>query len=329
MLKKITALFIISILFYCDSTAYAWFQKQKPYTPPSEKQYKELRPLFVNFSSQDLEKSINISKSAENIDLINNILVFLQHKKLIRQTKKLPPIFLIYSQNNQVLSYKGGSYSDNKNIILLNANLLMANTQQRQNIPKNIQAAIDFVVFSSILSHELTHFEDFLEVKEVENMDSFILSEQKAYEKAEKTIDYFLKMTKAEADEIIPIPQFYDSMQIAEEYFINIRKNYIKMVQAADILLNNENKVCKTFGIDKNMFKMITFLPHVQFNAKYGGHIVRIESNLFNFQQTLKFDINTLTGIVSILNPPKEIEAIRKQAKNIQIIDKNSYLIIR
>ena len=328
MFKKITALFIISILFYCGAV-YAGLQKQRPYTPPSEKQYKELKAIFANFSDQDLEKSINISKNAENIELINNILVFLQYKKLIRQTKKLPPIFLIYSQSNQVLNYKGGLYSDNKNIILLNANLFMENTQQRQNIPKNIQAAIDFVVFSSILSHELTHYEDFLEPKEVELMDSFTLSEQKAYKKAEKTIDYFLKMTKAEADEIIPIPQFYDSIQTAEEYFINIRKNYIKMAQAADMLLNNENKICKTFGIDKNMFKMIAFLPHVQFNAKYGGHIVRIESNLFNFPQTLKFDINTLTGTVSILNPPKEIDAIKEQAKNVQIIDKNSYLIIR
>ncbi|MCL2389941.1 MAG: hypothetical protein FWD54_07075 [Endomicrobia bacterium] len=327
MIKKITAVFIISSVFYCGA-AYAGLQKQAPYKPPSEKQFRELQTIFPNFSDKDIEKSIKLSKNPENIDLINDILIFLQYKGLIKQTKKLPPIFLIYSENNQILAYKGGMYYDNENIILLNANLLMANNKQ-QELPKNIQDAIDFVVFSSILSHELMHYEDFLEVKDVQNMDAFALSEWKAYKRSEKTLNYFLKMSKAEADELIPISGFHNTIQVGEEYFTDMRKNYIKMAQAADIFLNKKDKILKTFGIDENMFKMISFFPQLQFNAKYGGHIIRLESNLFNFGQKLKFDVNILTGALDILNTPQEIKAIKDQAKNIQIIDKRSYLIIR
>jgi hypothetical protein len=136
-------------------------------------------------------------------------------------------------------------------------------------------------------------------------------------------------MSEAEADEIIPIRDFYKSIRMFEEYFTDMRKNYIKMANAAKIFLNNEDKIRKTFGIDENMFKMLPFYPQLQFNVKNGGHIVRTESNLLNIAQPLKFNINILTGNLEILNTPQEIEAIKRQAKNIKVIDKNSYIIIR
>ncbi|MCL2334563.1 MAG: hypothetical protein FWC57_00685, partial [Endomicrobia bacterium] len=212
---------------------------------------------------------------------------------------------------------------------VLNANLLMANSGQRGQIPANAQTAIDFVDFSAILSHELMHYEDSLKVIEVKNMEPFALSERKAYKISEKSLDYFLKMPKAEAEEIIPVADFYNSMQALDEYFTDMRKNYIKAEQAADIFLNNEEKIRKTFGIDKKMFKLIPFLPQLQFNAKNGGSVMRVESYFLNFPQTLKFNIDTLTGTLDILNTPEEVEEIRVQAKNVKIIDKNSYLILR
>ncbi|MDR1695404.1 MAG: hypothetical protein LBR69_02050 [Endomicrobium sp.] len=328
MIKKITAVFIVSFML-CGGAAYAALQGQTPYKPPSEKQFRELKKIFPDFSAKDIEKSINLSKNPEKIDLINNILVFLQYKQLVKQIKKLPPIFLIYSENNQILDYKGGLYFDNGNIILLNANMLMENGPQRDELPKHIQAAVDFVVFSAILSHELMHYEDFLNVNDIEKMDSSALSELNAYKRSEKTVDYFIKMPEAEADELIPIPYFYKSIQMGTEYFTDMRKNYIKSAQAADIFLNNESKIRKTFAIDKEMFKMISFLPHLQFNAKNGGHIIKFESDLFNFPQKLKFSINILTETLDILNTPKEIAAIKEQAKNVKILDKYSYLMIR
>jgi len=328
MIKKITASFILLSLL-CSGAAYAGTHKQTPYAPPSAKQFRALKEAFPNFSDKDIEKSIKISHKQENIDLINNILIFLKYKNLVKQTKQLPPIFLVYETTNQILAYKGGLYFDNKGVILLNANLLMANSDQRDKIPANLQAAIDFINFSVILSHELVHYQDSLKITELENMEAFALSERKAYKRSEKTLDYFLKMTKEEADEIIPITNFYDSIQMLEEYFTNMRKNYIKMAQAADIFLNNKKKILETFGIDKNMFKLIPFLPQLQFNGKNGGNIIKIESPFLNFPQLLKFNIDILTETLKIANTPKEIASIREQAKNIKIVDKNSYLIIR
>ena len=323
-----TVAFIIFSLFW-SGAAYAGLHKQTPYTPPSAKQYGQLKKIFPNFTDKDIEKSIKLSKKRENIELINNILIFLKYKGLIKGTEKLPPIFLAYSANDDILTYKGGLYFDNKNIIVLNANLLMANSGQRGQIPANAQTAIDFVDFSAILSHELMHYEDSLKVIEVKNMEPFALSERKAYKISEKSLDYFLKMPKAEAEEIIPVADFYNSMQALDEYFTDMRKNYIKAEQAADIFLNNEEKIRKTFGIDKKMFKLIPFLPQLQFNAKNGGSVMRVESYFLNFPQTLKFNIDTLTGTLDILNTPEEVEEIRVQAKNVKIIDKNSYLILR
>ncbi|MCL1972705.1 MAG: hypothetical protein FWG57_06950 [Endomicrobia bacterium] len=328
MVKKIAAvLLVLSII--CCGAAFAGLQKRTLYAPPSEKQFRELKEIFPNFSDKDMEKSIKLAREQENIDIINNILAFLQYKNLIKQTKKLPPIFMIYSDNNGILAYNGGMYSDNKNIILLNANMLMANSAEQNKMPKHMQDAIDFVAFASILSHELMHYEDFASATEIRDADSFVLSELKAYKRSEKTLEYFLNMSEAEADEIIPIRDFYKSIRMFEEYFTDMRKNYIKMADAAKIFLNNENKIRKTFGIDENMFKMLPFYPQLQFNVKNGGHIVRTESNLLNIAQPLKFNINILTGNLDILNTPQEIEAIKKQAKNIKVIDKNSYIIIR
>ncbi|MCL2144305.1 MAG: hypothetical protein FWH43_02235 [Endomicrobia bacterium] len=327
MVKKImAALIILSFLSHGAETA--GLQGQRPYAPPSEKQFRELKEVLPGLSDSDIEKSIKITKSPENIELINNILVFLHYKKLIKQIKKLPPIFLIYSDNKNVLVFKGGIYYDNKNIIILNANMLAKNIENGK-MPANMRKTIDFVTFSTILSHELMHYEDYLEVSEYYNMDAFVLSEWKAYKRSEKSIDYFLKMNKAEADEIIPIPDFYNYTQMLEDYFTDMRKNYIKIVTAADIFLNNENKICGTFGISKDMFKIIAFFPQLQFNVKNGGHIIKAESNLMNFSQMLKFNINILTGQLDILNTPAEIEAIKNQAKNIKLINKKSYFILR
>ncbi len=319
------ALLISSVLL--NASAYAGLQKQTPYAPPSEKQYWELKSVFKNISDKDIEKSIRISQKRENIDLINNILVFLQYKKLIKQTKKLPPIFLVYSDNG-ILTHKGGVYYDNKNIIILNANMLAANGQYGK-LQKNLQTAVDFVTIAPILSHELMHYEDYVNASSIPNMDGFALSEWKAYKRSEKTIEYFLKMTKAEADEIMPVDRFYDLLQHLEEYMTDMRKNYIKSVDAADIFLNNENKICKTFAINKDMFKMIGFFPLLQFNAKNGGHIVLVDSDLFNIPMPLKFSINILNGELKVLNSSAEIEAIKTRTKNIKVIDKNSYLILR
>jgi hypothetical protein len=60
----------------CYGAAYAGLQKQTPYKPPSEKQYRELKKIFPDFSDKDIEKSIKLSTNPENIGLINNILAF-------------------------------------------------------------------------------------------------------------------------------------------------------------------------------------------------------------------------------------------------------------
>jgi len=328
MIKKITAVLLFLCIIFCG-TAFAGLQGQRPYKPSSQKQYSQLKDIYPDISDGEIAKSVKISQNPANTELINNILVFLNYKKLVKQIKKLPPILWVYCENNRLLGFRGGAYYDNKNIIILNANLLMAYSEQRNKIPKYAQDAIDFIAFSSILSHELMHYEDFLEVGSINNMDAFSLSEWKAYKRSEKTLEYFLKMSEAEANELIPIENFYKSVQVLEDYFTDMRKNYIKIVDAADIFLNNEDKICKTFGMDKNMFKILPFYPQIQFNAKNGGHIIRIDAPLLDFAQTLKFSVNILTGNIDILNPPQEIEAVKRQAKNVTIIDKNSYSILR
>ncbi|MDR1195723.1 MAG: hypothetical protein LBL00_04505 [Endomicrobium sp.] len=329
-MNKIRILIVLSaaaLFFNCIS--FAGLQKETPYSPPSAKKYAELKGIFSGLTAGEIEKSINIANRPEMTDIVNNILIYLKYKKLVKQTKKLPPIFFLYSKQNNVLNYAGGLYFDVENIIVLNANLLLTNNIAPNNLPKNMQQAVDFVTFASIISHELMHYEDLINESEVYNMDSAALNELKAYKRSEKVIEYFTKMTKAEADEIIPIPDFYNSVQLLEKQFIDIRKYYIKLINAAEIFLNNEDKIRETLGLDKDKFKMLSFSPKVLFNSKDGGHIVKIESSFLNFAQNLFFEINILSGTLKILNSPDEIKKFRENAKNITLVNKHSYTVTR
>ena len=195
------------------------------------------------------------------------------------------------------------------------------------NLPKNMQLAVDFVTFASIIGHELMHYEDLVNKSQIYNMDSAALNELNAYKRSEKILEYFIGMAKAEADEVISIPGFYESIQKLEDYFVNMRKNYIKIVDAAEIFLNNENKICETLGLDKNKFKMLSFVPRIVFNAKNGGHIVNIESKFLDLPYRLLFEINIISGTIKLLNSPAEIAAFKKDAKKVSLIDKKSYTI--
>lgn len=324
-MKKIIVLLLIPVFF--NATLFAGLQRETPYSPPSPQQYRELKKFFPDLTDAEIEKSIKISKKQNVTDIINNILVYLKYKKLIKQTKKLPPIFIVYSKSSNILSYVGGLYYDVENIIVLNANLFHTDGIHPNNLPKHMQQAVDFVTFAAIIGHELMHYEDLINESEIYNMDGAILNEWKAYKRSEKIIEYFMKMPKEEADEVIHIGGFYESVQRFEEHFINMRRHYIKIIDAANIVLNNEDKICKKLGLDKEKFKMLSFSPRIIFNEKNGGHIVKVESHFLNLQYRIFFETNIISGELKFINTPEEIKKFKEEAANITLIDKYSYTI--
>lgn len=209
--------------------------------------------------------------------------------------------------------------------MVLNANKFYTDNLLPNNLPLNAQKTIDFVSFASIICHELMHYEDFSGSSEINSADADALSELNAYKKSEKVIEYFMKMPEAEADEIIPIPGFYKYMQRFEEYFLNIRKNYIKIVDAAEIFMANEKKICDMLGLDKNKFKMLSFFPQIVFNAKNGGHIIRVASFFLDLPQRLVFEINILSGTLKLENGQNEIKIFKEEAKKRELIDRKTF----
>lgn len=304
-------------------------REERPYSPPAPQKYRLLKKYFPALTEKEIKKSANISRRPEFTDLINDILVYLRYKKLIKQTKILPPIFLLYSDNNSALTFAGGLYYDSGNIIILNANNFYTGGIIANDLSENERAALDFVTFAAIIGHELMHYEDLVNKSELQQLDGAALNEFNAYKRSEKIIEYFLKMPKAEADEIIPVENFYESVRKFEDYFNDIRKNYIKIVKAAGIFLKNEQKICATLGLDKDKFKMLTFFPAIVFNAKNGGHIIKVESGFLDLKYRLLFEINIISGSVKALNAPKEIEAFKKEAREIILVNKKSYVRTR
>lgn len=316
---------MLSILMFFAVTSFADLQKETPYKPPLKKEYVKLKKFF-NISDAEIERSVTIAQDQDIKDLINQILVYLKYKKLIKHTNKLPPIFLIYSDGDKILPFQGGRYYDIENIILINANKLYTNNIMPNNLPLDAQKTVDFVSLASTICHELMHYEDFFDASlSIDDSDADVLSELNAYKKSEKVIEYFMKMPEAEAEEIISIAQFYLHMQRLEGYFLNMRKNYIKIADAAEIFVNDEKKICEKLGLSKNQFKMLSFHPHIVFNAKNGGHIINAESFFLDLPQRLLFEINILSGTLKIKNSAAEIKKFKEEAAKITMIDRKTF----
>lgn len=328
-MKRIIMTVLITAAVFSGAVYSDGLREERPYSPPSPQKYRLLKKYFPALTGREITKSANISSRPEFTNLINGILVYLRYKKLIKQTKILPPIFLLYSDNNSALTFAGGLYYDSGNIIILNANNFYTGGIIANNLPENMRAALDFVTFASIIGHELMHYEDLANKSKLQHIDGAALSEFNAYKRSEKIIEYFVKMTKAEADEIIPIENFYESVRQFEDYFNDIRKNYIKIVKAAEIFLKNEQKICAMLGLDKDKFKMLTFFPAIVFNAKNGGHIIKVESGFLDLNYKLLFEINIISDSIKTLNAPKEIEAFKKEAQRITLVNRKSYVKTR
>ncbi|MDR1941630.1 MAG: hypothetical protein LBQ47_04830 [Endomicrobium sp.] len=300
-MKKILAAACLAVLFVSFS-----FALEQRYKPPSEKSYEAVLSVLPKLSRAELKLSRQIAAKPANIKLINDIISFIQYRNLINPEIKIPPIYFVFSNENKELRYQGGVYFSGKKIILLNASIINADPKYE---------AFNFIHFSSILAHEIKHHEDnVLKTKPV----SHIESEKNAYAQSVKVLDAFLRMNEDAAD-TVPIENFYNIVQYAREYIINMRKNYLLIDKAANALLKNKKKICAAFGIDGEIFNLLNFNPEIQFNAKNGGHIVIVESYISDRLQRLRFSINTISDEVEIINTPKEINLFKKQAKNIKI----------
>lgn len=314
-----------AFLFGVYSLASAGLQKDTPYNPAPAKEYHAMKKYFPPITENELKKSISVSQNPELIKLINDILIYLKYKKIIQNKKPLPPIFLLYYEDNRGMPFTGGFYSSSDNFIALNANFFYTSAIKPNNLPKNIRAALDFVSYAVILGHEIKHYEDDMKNAETLCGEGSALSEYNAYKRSEKILEYFMKMSKGEADEVIDIPGFYNSMQFYEDFFLNMRKYYIKLADAAKIFLNNEQKIINTLAIDKNKFDCLTFFPHVVFNAKDEGHIIEASSYLCDIPYSLIFEINLISQTLEIVNSPQEIKQFKKEAQKIKIINGKIY----
>lgn len=314
MKKQIILLLSFAVLFAAYSFVQA--QQKKPYTPQPIAKYKELRELFPELTDIEIEKSVNISRQDENIELMNAVLIYLEKRKLIKQNKKLPPIFFVYSNTSNALDDAGGMYYSSKNIMVIDATALNLSEKAQ----KSWRMAINFVNLAPIMAHELMHYEDFINtsVHHIYSWDARALSEWNAYKRSEKVVADLMKMDKAEIREAIPIAGFYDSLHSIENYCSDMRKHYRKSIDAAEIFLNNEDKICEMTGLDKDGFKMLSFSPKRKLNKKNESHIITVESDLYGFKQTFIFNINILTGEIKNMNNPVEMESFRKKAKRIK-----------
>jgi len=291
--------------------AHALFAARENYVPPDKKSYAELKKIFPKLSQKEIDDSF--STNEKTAELINSILSFLKYRNICDKDIKTPPIYFVFSLENKELVYQGGMYFLKNKIIFLNANIL--------NASKNAAGAANFINFSSILAHELRHHED--AVKKIENF-SAILTEKNAYERSVKALDAFLRMNEDTAD-AVGIENFYEIVQANRGYIENMRRNYVLIMKAAGDLLKNKNEICKKLAINDAVFNGFSFVPEIQFNAKNGGHIVKVECRLSDKIQALAFLVDTISEEVELANSKDEIAAFKKQTEGIEIKDGKIY----
>jgi hypothetical protein len=290
------------------------FAQNAEYKPPSEKSYAVLKEVFPDFSDADIKEARKKALQPENVKLINDILPFLKYRRLIDKDIKVPEIYFVFMHSNKAsLRNLGGMYVGWRQIILLNADMLVKKNK--------FSEASNFITFSPILAHEIKHHED--AVKNAARLSSAVL-EKNAYAQSVKVIDAFLRMNEDTAA-TIDIDNFYAIVNANRDYIAKLRKRALLNSKAADILLKNKKALYAKLGIREGLFNLLGFEPELQVNAKNGGHIVNVSADLHFYNvpgiRPLRFAVNTISEEVKILSSPKEIASFKNKVKEFIPLD--------